>query len=128
MHDTGKAAIGLAIFLALATAPIWYNAASGKSAYRPEPVLPKGEKQCVAPKDHMVAHHMDLLDEWRDKVVRGGEKMYVSQDGREFEMSLTRTCMRCHTDRAEFCGRCHEYAGVEKPFCWNCHVDPQGKK
>jgi len=128
MHDTGKVVVGLAIFLALATSPFWYNAASGKSSEKPELVLPEGEKNCVADKVYMNANHMNMLDDWRNMVVREGKKEHVTADGRRYDMSLTRTCMKCHTDRQQFCGRCHEYAGVETPFCWSCHVDPQGKK
>jgi hypothetical protein len=39
-------------------------------------------------------------------------------------MSLTQTCMRCHESRADFCDRCHAYAGAQ-PACWGCHVDPK---
>ena len=42
-------------------------------------------------------------------------------------MSLTRTCMlQCHTNKAEFCNKCHEYANVE-PYCWECHISPDDK-
>jgi hypothetical protein len=40
-------------------------------------------------------------------------------------MSLTGTCLTgCHTNKAEFCDRCHNYAAVSV-YCWDCHVDPK---
>ena len=124
MYDTGKILAGLIIFLALLTSPVWYNAASGRASYVPEPKIVTGEKQCVAPKDYMKANHMDLLNEWRDLVVRGGERIYDSFDGKEYIMSLSNTCMDCHSNKSDFCDSCHEYCGV-KPYCWDCHVEPE---
>ncbi|MFH2204972.1 MAG: sulfate reduction electron transfer complex DsrMKJOP subunit DsrJ [Elusimicrobiota bacterium] len=124
MHDAGKILAGLVIFLALLTSPLWYNAASGRSAAPPQPVLPVGETQCVAAKDYMRANHMNMLNEWRDLVVREGQRTHVTPDGRKFEMSLTRGCMKCHTNRQEFCVKCHDYSGVTE-YCWDCHVEPE---
>jgi hypothetical protein len=70
----------------------------------------------------MRASHMVLLQDWRDAVVREGVREYTTADGRTVQMSLTGTCLRaCHTDKAAFCDRCHDYAHV-KPSCWSCHV------
>lgn len=124
LYDGGKIIPGLLVFLALMTLPVWYNAASGKSAYVPEPEIATKEKSCVATKEYMRAFHMDMLNEWRDEVVREGKREYVSPDGRKFDMSLSRTCMECHSDREKFCLRCHSYAGVD-PYCWDCHVEPK---
>jgi hypothetical protein len=66
---------------------------------------------------------MDLLNEWREKVVRDEERIYTSPGGKEFEMSLSNTCTNCHSNKSEFCDRCHDYLGVT-PYCWNCHVEP----
>ena len=41
-----------------------------------------------------------------------------------YDISLAGTCMKCHSNKAEFCDRCHDYAGVS-PDCWSCHVAPQ---
>ncbi len=72
----------------------------------------------------MRASHMTLLVEWRDRVVRDGVRTYVDGDGREVAMSLSETCVgACHTDKAKFCDRCHDYARVTVT-CWNCHVAP----
>ena len=68
----------------------------------------------------MRANHMELLDGWRDEFVRKGERTYTASDGREFEKSLTRTCLGCHDNQEEFCRKCHDYVGVD-PVCWDCH-------
>ena len=127
MHDTGKILAGLLIFLALVTFPVWYNAVSGKSDYVPDPKIHTPGERCVAPTEYMKAFHMDLLNTWRDDVVRDGDRKYVSPDGREFDKSLSRTCMDCHKSRKEFCTECHDYAGVD-PYCWDCHVEPEVAK
>jgi hypothetical protein len=124
MQDAGKIIAGAVIFLGLVTSPLWYGMATGKSRYVPDPKIVTQEKQCVEPKQVMRDRHMDIVYSWRDKVVREGKTTYVSSDGRSFEMSLTRTCLRCHTNKAEFCDKCHDYAGV-KPYCWDCHVVPK---
>jgi hypothetical protein len=72
----------------------------------------------------MKANHMDLLNEWRDLVVRDGKRIYDSFDGKEYIMSLSNTCMDCHSNKSEFCDSCHDYSGVI-PYCWDCHVEPE---
>jgi hypothetical protein len=124
MHDAAKILTGLIIFLALLTSPFWYNAAVGRASYVPETKIITQEKQCVAPTDYMRSDHMDLLDEWRDRVVRDGERLYTSFNGKEYVMSLSSTCMDCHSNKSEFCDSCHDYSGVQ-PYCWDCHVEPE---
>jgi len=125
MYDAGKIILGIVIFLVLITFPFWFTPALGNPDYRPEPELPAGK--CVESREYMVHWHMDLLDEWRDSVVRDGNRMYVSSEyGDRYEMSLTRTCMSCHTSKERFCDRCHDYTGVD-PYCWDCHVEPKGQ-
>ena len=126
MSDKGKIIVGILILLVIGTFPFWYTLGEG-SRPRPEVELPVGETRCVEEKDFMTAHHMDLLDEWRDTVVREGRKTYTSKTyGNTYEISLTRTCMECHTDRDTFCNRCHDYADVA-PYCWDCHIEPEGQ-
>ncbi|MFC1520955.1 sulfate reduction electron transfer complex DsrMKJOP subunit DsrJ [Elusimicrobiota bacterium] len=127
MYDSWKIITGLVIFVALITFPVWYNLASGKGSYVPEPAITTTEKKCVADKEYMRSFHMDMLNQWRDKVVREGNRTHVSPDGKKFDMSLSRTCMKCHTSRKDFCTTCHDYAGV-KPYCWDCHVEPEVAK
>lgn len=124
MHDAGKVITGLIIFLIIITFPIWYNVAKGKAAYVPELVYPTDAKECVADKDYIRTSHMDMLNTWRDDVVRKGVRLYTTPDGRTFEMSLSNTCMDCHSNKEEFCDKCHDYLGVE-PYCWDCHIEPK---
>ncbi len=119
MRDRGKILLGLGVFVALVSGPVWYGMARGKGQ-PPELQRPAAAKQCIEPTSFMRARHMELLDGWRDAVVRGDERVYVASDGQHHAMSLTGTCLRCHEEPAKFCNRCHEYAGVET-FCWDCH-------
>jgi hypothetical protein len=125
MYDSGKILVGIIIFIGLFTSPIWYDLASWESSNKPNIILPTNEdmKECVASTEYMRASHMDLLNEWRDEVVREGNRIYTSHNGKEFEMSLTKTCTNCHYNKTEFCDQCHDYLGVT-PYCWDCHVEP----
>ena len=123
MYDSSKVITGIIIFLLLITTPIWYNMASGKASYVPEIQIDTSQTQCVVSKEYMRANHMDLLDDWRMEVVRGESRVYKASDEKKYEKSLTNTCMNCHTDRTEFCVKCHDYAAVKQPKCWDCHND-----
>ncbi|MEW6249104.1 MAG: sulfate reduction electron transfer complex DsrMKJOP subunit DsrJ [Planctomycetota bacterium] len=125
MSDKPAIVVGLVIFLGLVTFPFWYARATGPTA-APVVEMPKNAAQCVEDKAYMTAHHMELLNEWRDAVVRDGRNEYVSRAfGTHFDMSLTKTCLGCHEDRQTSCDRCHTYADVH-PGCWDCHVAPKG--
>ena len=125
MYDAGKIIVGLVVFLALATSPLWYNAVSSAPVTEPELKLPTDSTQCVEATDYMRSSHMDLLNQWRDVVVREGTREYVSElTGKTYDMSLSRTCMDCHSNKAEFCDACHTYTAVS-PYCWDCHVEPK---
>ena len=119
---------GLIIFLIIATVPFWYN--RGKASPAPELELTAtamAAKVCVRSTEYMKAEHMQLLDVWRDAVVRRGDRTYVNPSGKEFNMSLTNTCLNCHSNKAQFCDRCHDYASV-RPYCWDCHIDNPKEK
>ena len=124
--------IGLAVFVILATSPLWLNA--GRIIGPPKPSLEtpaiqklaQQERQCVLPTAEMRATHMQLLITWRDQVVRTGDRVWVSPSGKKFEPSLTNTCLGCHSNKAEFCDQCHNYAAVV-PNCWGCHLDKTPK-
>jgi hypothetical protein len=123
MYDGGKIITGLAIFLILLTFPFWFNI--GQAAYeQPELQLPEGEEQCIEPTEWMRANHMELLDTWRDKSTREAKPTYVNSRGEAMEISLQKNCMSCHTNKAEFCDKCHTTAAVS-PYCWDCHVAPE---
>jgi hypothetical protein len=125
MHDGGKVIAGIVIFLVVVLFPVWFSVASGGAGSVPEWDPKAKEPECVEEKEYMRIHHMELLDDWRDEVVREAGRTHVSPSGREHDKSLTRTCLGCHRSKAEFCDRCHDYAGVE-PTCWDCHVVPEG--
>ncbi len=122
MYDGGKIITGLVIFIILVAFPFVYALAGGTGEV-PDPQSPSGE--CVKDKAYMTAWHMDLLNEWRDEVVRDGQRPKVQAGGKEYPRSLTLGCMQCHDDKEQFCDDCHDYAGVS-PYCWDCHVEPQG--
>jgi hypothetical protein len=133
MNDKKWIMTGLAIFLALFLFPLWYNFAikTGKAAPAPEVVLTEKAKaagKCVMSKEYMTAEHMQLLDQWRHHVVRNAQREFVNEHGKAFNMSLSNTCLDCHSNKAEFCDRCHDYASV-RPYCWECHIDnPKGEE
>jgi hypothetical protein len=124
MRDRGIIIGGLILFLGLITFPVWYNGAAGSTAKGPEVQRPELEKVCVAPTAYMRTSHMDLLADWRDEVERRHNRNFEAFDGRRYTISLTQTCMKCHASKADFCDRCHNYAGVT-PYCWDCHIDPK---
>jgi len=123
IYDREKVIAGLVIFLIIVTFPFWYNL--GKAAPAPELKLSekaKAAKACVRPTEFMRAQHMQVLDDWRTAVVREGKRTYINSSGKQFNMSLSNTCLDCHSEKAEFCDRCHNYAAVT-PYCWDCHID-----
>lgn len=124
MNDKIKIYIGLIIFIAIVTFPFWFNL--GSAAPVPELKLPDKAKAeaCVRSTEYMKTEHMQLLDIWRDTVVREGNRIYVNSKGEAFKMSLSDTCLDCHSEKAEFCDKCHNYASVS-PYCWDCHIDPK---
>ncbi len=124
MADSGKIVLFLLVIVGATAAPIWYNAASGRGAARPKLTVGTTEKACILPVAEMRADHMQVLDDWRTRVVRGGEHVTRTSDGREVRMSLTGTCLGCHVQKTEFCDRCHDYAAVSLA-CFDCHQAPQ---
>jgi len=126
MKDKGKIILGLIIFLVLMTFPIWYNFLNGVKAFE-EPVIltanTPGKDKCVRDTEYMREHHMDLLNEWRQLVVREDDRFTQDAYGNKIERSLSNTCMDCHSNKEDFCDRCHNYMAVS-PYCWDCHVTP----
>ena len=123
---------GILVFAGLFTAPFWINAISPKHEavkveLPKEPVVFFGEarKQCIEPKEWMAANHMAMLIEWRDQALRNNKRIYVASDGKKWQTSLQNTCMACHANKEAFCDKCHNANSVS-PYCWDCHVEPQG--
>lgn len=121
---------GLLVFTVLVTIPLWKNL--GKSPAAPTLSLDTpqiqalAEKRCVEPTAYMRASHMSLIEDWKNAVVRDGYRVYLSSAGKEVPMSLSQTCLGCHSNKEKFCDRCHDYTGV-RPNCWSCHVVPKEK-
>jgi hypothetical protein len=122
-----KIIAGIVIFVALITFPFWY----GKGETFPQPALildtpaiaQLKDKRCVEDTAFMRANHMKLLVTWREAAVREGNRLYTARDGRIFETSLSNTCLKCHSNKQQFCDRCHNYVGA-KPNCFSCHIIP----
>ncbi len=127
MSDKTKILAGFAVFVAVAAFPVWNSLRASGSTARPDLELPKESSRCVEDKAYMTANHMDLLNRWRDEVVRQELIEYSATNGQKFTKSLTGTCLsaKCHSNSEKFCTRCHNYANVE-PSCWNCHTVPEG--
>ncbi|HEY6011563.1 MAG TPA: sulfate reduction electron transfer complex DsrMKJOP subunit DsrJ [Nitrospirota bacterium] len=133
LYDGGKIFIGLVIFVAFATFPFIYNV--GKVNAKPElktdtPAIQEweklnGKKECVESREFMRTEHMQLLNNWRDSVVRDGNRGYTSDTShKRFNMSLQNECLRCHSNKKKFCDECHNYMAV-KPYCFDCHIAPK---
>ena len=112
------------VSLVLVTLPFWYQALTGQVGAAPKLELPAGKDRCIESTPYMRSHHVDLLNTWKETVVRQGERVYMAGDGKEYTMSLTNTCIECHKDKAKFCDRCHNYVQVS-PTCWSCHNVPK---
>lgn len=117
---------GIVLFVVLFTAPFWLNVNSG-TYVRPEVALPEKGTECIEPREYMAAEHMQMLNVWRDMALRKEKRVYVSTSGKEWEISLQNTCMTCHTNKVDFCDKCHDSNSVD-PYCWDCHVEPRGNK
>ncbi|HAA09356.1 MAG TPA: menaquinol oxidoreductase [Syntrophomonas sp.] len=124
MYNGGKIITGLIIFVLLISAPFWLNV--GQANELPDisldtPAINQlSEKQCVESVEFMRSQHPQLLNDWRDQVVREGESIYVSSSGKMYEMSLDNNCLQCHSNQSQFCDACHTYTSVEL-YCWDCH-------
>ncbi len=133
MYNGGKIIIGIVIFLGIIISPFLLT--GEKSTATPDPKvdtpeilrMPENERTCVESKDYMKREHMKMLNEWRDWVVRDGLTIYTSTTGKEYTMSLQKTCMKCHSNKSKFCDECHNYADVS-PYCWDCHIAPKEKE
>ncbi|MBF0160140.1 MAG: hypothetical protein HQL58_11525 [Magnetococcales bacterium] len=95
----------MAILLLTDSPPVW---AMGAAVPQLEPAA---GKPCVRDPAWMRRNHPDFLKQMRDRTVREGVRIRSE--------SLAQ-CASCHQSRAQFCDRCHQYAGVE-PDCFTCH-------
>jgi len=72
------------------------------------------EGECVRETAYMRYHHMDLLKEVREDVIRNGIRGEISVNG----------CRECHTYRGQFCNQCHEAVTLHVD-CFGCHYYPE---
>ena len=130
MYKPAKIIVALVIFLAIVTFPIWSSIGSDSVSPDVEISLDTpainalgDDATCIYDTDYMRANHMKVLDDWKVEVVRNGNRMIVTEDGREYLASLQNTCFECHSNYEDFCLKCHEYSNVD-PSCWECHLEP----
>ncbi len=128
LYGGWKIIAGLIFFLLVVTFPFWYG---GLKATPPPdlkldtPAIGQlAEKRCIEDAAFMRANHMKLLVKWQDLVVREGIRSYAATDGKVYQISLTASCLGCHSNKDKFCDRCHDYTGV-KPKCYSCHILPK---
>jgi hypothetical protein len=124
MTDRWKIGAGLALFLLLIMTPVWQGRARH---WAPQGLRKAAKEPCVLPRAEMRERHMDLLNDWRQAVVRTGSRQARTATGQVVRMSLTGTCLGCHESKKEFCDRCHGELGVA-PDCWSCHLPPKEER
>ena len=117
--------IVVAVSAAIILFPLGYSVVT--SAFlegAPLPEDPDGE-YCLdegdVPRTYMRFHHMDLLKDLRDEMVRDG-KGKVEFFGKTRQVEID-GCWKCHSSRREFCNRCHGPVNLY-PDCFRCHYCP----
>lgn len=127
LYTAAKIVAGIVLFMIIIAISFWYG--KGKTLPQPAPGLDTPaiaqlkEIRCVEDTKYMRANHMKLLAMWRESAVRDGNRHYTATDGRIFEAKLSGTCLKCHSNKEQFCDRCHNYLGA-KPNCFSCHIIP----
>lgn len=128
MSAKTKIVIFVVAFCLFAIYPFIVGAAKGHEPleldYNTPEINALAEHKCIEDTEYMKSSHMQLLDQWRWDVVRNGDTVYVAKDGTTYDKSLDDTCLSCHSNKEDFCDKCHTTQSVE-PYCWDCH-DPQG--
>jgi len=122
MYDGKYIIPGLLVFLLLMVSPILFN--MGNAGPVPKLEKPKGVTKCVESAQYMRTSHMKVLDDWRDEVLRDGNRAPIEVEGVKYDKSLMNACMKCHSEKKKFCDECHTYTSV-KPYCWDCHYVPK---
>ncbi|MDA8155894.1 MAG: sulfate reduction electron transfer complex DsrMKJOP subunit DsrJ [Actinomycetota bacterium] len=129
MYNGGKIILGLAIFVGLIAIPFIKGATGGTAQPNPStdtPAIQKlAVKQCIEPTTYMKANHMEILHKWMDAVTSGATNTTFTSPttGQAYPMALD-TCFGCHSNKKQFCDRCHNYMAVKLP-CFQCHQDPE---
>ena len=127
MYNSKAIILGLIVFVGVFTSPFWLNIILMTPKYeRPALALPVNQKECIESVEYMRFEHMQLLNTWRDQALREGKREYTSKlNGKTWEINLQNTCMDCHSNKVDFCDKCHDSNSVD-PYCWDCHVEPKG--
>jgi hypothetical protein len=108
----------IAIPVVIMLLPLGYSVVHGLVAKTAdEPFLERPDEPDCDGRDRefMRFHHMDLLKEIRDEVIREGIRG-------EVQRGLAR-CRDCHTNRDRFCNECHHLVNLT-PDCFDCHYYP----
>jgi len=116
MLENNKGAIGAAVIAVIILSPVGYYTVARALPNGPEPFLERPDpeyRECVRDTEYMRYHHMDLLTEIRNEVVREGKRQDIGLDG----------CRECHKNRARFCDECHNTVNLH-PDCFGCHYYP----
>jgi hypothetical protein len=93
-----------------------YATAAERARYERMGIPVPEDRTCDGrPREFMRFHHMDLLKEIRDEVLREGIGIEVSR-------GLER-CRTCHENRERFCNACHDAVDLS-PDCFDCHYYP----
>jgi hypothetical protein len=110
--------LAVAVFILIILAPFGYSLV--------QPVFTQGssvdgvfldipdEGECVRETAYMRFHHMDLLKQTREDVIRAGIRGDITLSG----------CRECHTYREQFCNRCHDAVTLSVD-CFGCHYYPE---
>ncbi len=109
---------GSLVFVVLATSPLWYNALSAASPDAPELAAAdqRGDRVRRGDRVHAGEPHGSARRVARRRWCATATATYVSEPtGKDYEMSLTDTCMDCHANKAQFCDACHNYVGGRSP-------------
>jgi len=117
MLNKNKSLIVLVVLAVIVLLPIGYYAVSDAFPKSTDDFLEKPDpkyQECVDRTEYMRFHHMDLLKEIREKVVREGIKQDVT----------FADCKECHINRSSFCDRCHLIVNLY-PDCFGCHDYPE---
>ena len=128
VYDAGKIFPALMVFFVFVTFP--FLTSGGKAPKGPDlkldtPTIAKlKEKSCIESKAWMRRNHMRLLGSWRREKVREGKAFYTNSRGRSYRIDLTLGCLNCHSNKKDFCDRCHTYSSVSIR-CFACHVEPK---
>lgn len=95
-----------------------YSAAAVQYANCPQPGAAVGSSGGLSAAAEQYAQTLPMPD-----IASEGLQMSISIDDMRNHMDIlkqegrsTKQCLACHTNREEFCDRCHSYSGVNPPF------------